>query len=350
MKKPQLTLSIKNKEITNNITHRLSSLRITDNRGITADQLSFSVNDNDGQVELPERGVEIDLSLGFDDGVILQNRFVVDGISYRGAPDQISINASSAHFKSSWTEKQEHSYDLNTFEELFMLVAKRQKTDIDIAESLKQQPLGHYDQTEESDAAFLLRVAKEFDAFVSFKMGKVLVLPMGTGKTLSGRLLPKLIFTRDMVSHFSLEMNDRESYTGVVANWMDYRQAKKSTRSGKNNVAKQQADDAQSVLIGEEGHVKTLRKTYSNKEEANQAAKTEWKNIQRAAAQLTLQLAEGRPDLCPEMPVSISGYKQSLDELEWIISQIEHSLDNNGFVSTLHLEPKVDLEVEKKGT
>ncbi|RUO10301.1 phage late control D family protein, partial [Enterobacter hormaechei] len=49
-----------------------------------------------------------------------------------------------------------------------------------------------------------------------------------------------------------------------------------------------------------------------------------------------------------EMPVKVSGFKQPIDDAEWTITTLTHSVNaDNGFTTTLELEVKIDdLEME----
>ncbi|RUO06478.1 phage late control D family protein, partial [Enterobacter hormaechei] len=49
-----------------------------------------------------------------------------------------------------------------------------------------------------------------------------------------------------------------------------------------------------------------------------------------------------------EMPVKVSGFKQPIDDAEWTITTLTHSVSaDNGFTTTLELEVKIgDLEME----
>ena len=47
------------------VNDRLMSLTLTDNRGFEADSLELTIDDTDGKIALPARGVEISVSLGW---------------------------------------------------------------------------------------------------------------------------------------------------------------------------------------------------------------------------------------------------------------------------------------------
>ena len=89
-------------------------------------------------------------------------------------------------------------------------------------------------------------------------------------------------------------------------------------------------------------------RTYANRSNAERAAKMQWERLQRGVASFSLQLAEGRADLYTEMPVKVSGFKQPIDDAEWTITTLTHTVSpDNGFTTSLELEVKVDdLEME----
>ncbi|ENF7818481.1 phage baseplate assembly protein V [Enterobacter soli] len=91
-----------------------------------------------------------------------------------------------------------------------------------------------------------------------------------------------------------------------------------------------------------------VNRTYANRSNAERAAKTQWERMQRGVASFSLQLAEGRADLYTEMPVKVSGFKGPIDDAEWTISTLTHTVSpDNGFTTSLDLEVKIDeFEIE----
>ncbi|GAB1438938.1 hypothetical protein MASR2M36_16970 [Providencia sp.] len=52
-------------------------------------------------------------------------------------------------------------------------------------------------------------------------------------------------------------------------------------------------------------------------------------------------MAEGRADLYPEMPVTVTGFKPTIDSHQWGISRVVHQIDSHGFITHLELEIKI---------
>ncbi len=101
-------------------------------------------------------------------------------------------------------------------------------------------------------------------------------------------------------------------------------------------------------LIGTDENVLVLNRTYANRTNAERAAKAQWEKLQRGVATFSLQLAEGRAELYTEMPVKVTGFKQPIDDAEWTITTLTHTVSpDNGFTTSMELEVKIDnLEME----
>ena len=92
------------------------------------------------------------------------------------------------------------------------------------------------------------------------------------------------------------------------------------------------------VIIGENDNLKTLRKTYSSESTATKEADAEWERLKRAKQQMELTLAHGNPELFPQMPINLDGWKASIDEVQWQLWEVVHSINGSGFVSRVRLE------------
>lgn len=121
-----------------------------------------------------------------------------------------------------------------------------------------------------------------------------------------------------------------------------------SSRSGTPARNLHQGHYSARYLVGTDENVLVLNRTYANRSNAERAAKMQWERLQRGVASFSLQLAEGRADLYTEMPVKVSGFKQPIDDAEWTITTLTHTVSpDNGFTTSIELEVKIDdLEME----
>lgn len=349
MKQPTYTITIDDKDITSNFDKRLISMQITDNRGLEADTISIDLDDSDGKLELPKRGVQLSVSLGWaNDSVILQNIFTIDECEHAGAPDVLSIRGKSANLRDSLNERREKSYNNKTLGEIVAEIAQRHNLQYRIDKSLDRELVTHINQTNESDASFLTRLCNDYNAAVTLKNGMLIIFIKGLAKTVNGQDIPATIITRKLGDQHRFAIADRNAYTGVKAYWIDYRTPKKqqtkATRKPKSKpkTSNQTDKDENGILVGADGNVKVLRHTYSSKQSAYRAARNEWYKLQRGASQFSITLAEGRPDIYPEMPAEVAGFKKEIDSTLWTITRCTHSLDtSSGYTTFVELEIKL---------
>ena len=364
---PDFMLSVNSKDVTANIRDRLISLTLTDNRGFEADQLDLELDDADGLLAMPVRGAVIKLFLGWKGQALIgKGEFTVDEVEHHGAPDTMTIRARSADFRGSLNSRREVSYHDTTLGEVVKQIAERNKLSPVLADGFAAQAVSHIDQTQETDAAFLTRLATLYGAVAAVKAGKLLFLRPGSGVTASGKPIPQLNITRQDGDRHSFSIADRGAYTGVSASWLHTKDPKpkkvkvkrkpkeKHLRALEHPAAKKKKAAAKTpeakegdYLAGTEDNVFALTTVYATKAAAMRAAKAKWDKLQRGVAEFSLMLAMGRADLFPETPVKVSGFKAVIDAQPWLISKVTHSLSGSGYTTALEFEVLLsDVEYE----
>ena len=136
----------------------------------------------------------------------------------KGAPDVVTIRARSADFRGTLNSRREGSWHDTTLGTIVEAIASRNKLEASVAPSLAGIKIPHIDQSQESDAKFLTRLAERNGGEVSVKMGKLLFLKAGRGVTASGKKIPQVIITRSDGDRHHFAIADRGAYTGVTAN------------------------------------------------------------------------------------------------------------------------------------
>ncbi len=329
------------------LDEKLISLELTDNRGFNADELTISVDDSQGDIALPPRGAELSVSLGWQgEPLIYKGIYIVDEVSHSGPPDRIDITARSADFRDEFNVKREVSWHDVTVERIVSAIAHRYKLKPIISEQLMSAEIDHADQTQESDMSFLTRMADILGAIATVKNGCLLFILPGGGVSANGKALPEFAITRSSGDRHSFRIADRDAYTGVQAYWLDLDFGKKkkvTVRKRKKTAEKKPRSSSREgdYIAGEDGNVFVLRTTYSSEIAAQRAAAAKWQQLQRGAAEFNLTLAYGRADLYPEMHGTLTGFKEAIDNQDWIIAKATHSIDDNGFQTRLELEAKI---------
>lgn len=333
-KKPDYQILIDGEDISARIKPRLNSLTLIDKRGFEADTVDVTLEDTDGLLALPRRGAQMQILIGWtNEGLVDKGLYTIDEVEHSGTPDQMTIRGKSADVHSEFQKLREESWHNQPLLTILETIAQRNDLELVADAELSSDPIEHLDQQNESDAALLTRLAQDYDAFATVKQRKLLFMSAAQAKTVSGEPLPKLTITRKSGDSHRFSIADRNAYTGVVAYWHDEKSGERKTVE----VDGEEKGDRE-FLAGEAGNVKTLRHVYANARNAQRAAQSAWEKIQRGVASFSITLAEGQPSAFPEMPVEVIGWKPEIDQAEWIITQIDHSLSDSGLVSTLQLE------------
>ncbi|MCU5775870.1 phage late control D family protein [Erwiniaceae bacterium BAC15a-03b] len=354
---PDFMLTVNAKDITTSIRPRLISLTLTDNRGFEADQLDIELDDTDGLLSLPERGAVVALHLGWKGASLIgKGDFTVDEVEHHGAPDTLTIRARSADFRGSLNSRREVSYHDTTLGEILKQVAARNKLTAMPAAGLAEIKISHIDQTQETDAKFLTRLATLNGAIAAIKSGRLLFIKPGSAVTASGKPIPQMTITRKDGDRHSFSIADRGAYTGVTASWLHTKEPKpkkvklqrkkkeqhlralQHPKAKKAKTSKEPEAREGDYLAGSEDNVFALTTVFSTKAAAMRAAQSKWEKLQRGVAEFSLTLAMGRADLFPETPLTVSGFKSVIDAQPWIISKVTHNLGDNGYTTTLNLE------------
>lgn len=306
---------------------RLISLGLTDKRGSDADQLDLVIDDSDGGVELPPTGATIRVSLGWRSGpdvtagLVDMGTYIVDDVGHSGPPDQITIRARAADFTGAMRVRRERSWHGTTLGAIVADIAKTHGLKPRCAAPLASIAITAKAQSRESDLAFLRRLGRDHDAVATIKDGNLILKPIGDRATVSGKALPAVTIRRRDGDRHDYQVQKQEEATGVSADWHDRASAKKKT-----------------VTAGKAEGARKLSRTYASEADARAAAKAEAGRASRQPRTLSLSLALGRPDLKPETPITVSGFKATIDAQRWILAEVTHTLGDRGFATGLKLE------------
>ena len=321
---PAYVLTIGGRDITPRMAGLLMSLTLTETRGDEADQLDIKLDDSSGRVAIPPRGERIALRLGWQGRPLIdKGEFIVDEAEHSGAPDVLTIRARAADLRRDMRTRREASYHQQTLGDVVTAIANRHGLRPHIAPELARISVPHVDQTHESDLNFLTRLGRRHDATATIKKGALIFQRINSRTTASGGALRAVEITRQSGDQHRFHEADRDSYTGVRAEWQDNRRAAK-----------------RGVVAGEGERVKKLRDIYGSEQDAMAAARAEKQRIDRGTATLELTLAYARPDIAPQSPATVTGWgKPQIDAARWLVKSCTHNLEaGQGFTTAIELE------------
>ncbi|WP_267382215.1 MULTISPECIES: contractile injection system protein, VgrG/Pvc8 family [unclassified Sphingomonas] len=314
-------------DITAKVRPRLVSLTLSEKRGGEADQLDLVLDDTDGLLALPAIGAVLKLQLGWKQGsdvstgLVDKGSFTVDEVQHAGPPDQVTIRARSADFTGALKVRREQSWHATTLGAIVNEIAGRQKLTPRCAATLAGIAIDGQHQSRESDMALLRRLGREHDAVATIKGGALILAPIGTGTTASGKPLPALALSRRAGDTHTYRVAKREAAEGISAGWHDRKGARR-----------------QFVTVGKADGAKKLSRTYANEADARAAAQAAKGRAEREPVSLDWTLALGRADIYPEQKASVSGFKAAIDAVAWVLTEVTHRLDQGGFKTAVKLE------------
>lgn len=358
---PQAELTIDGRRFGTQAMSRIISISLTDKRGFEADELTIELDDLDGTIAIPKTGSKITLKLGYQEtGLVEKGEYLVSEFTASGSPDRLSITARAADLAEALAEQVEKSWHKQTLYQIIETIAKKHKYEYIISKDYQNQKIEHIDQTNESDASFMSRLAEQYDAIATVKNGKLLFIPAGESQTASGQPILPTTITRASGDSHSFTYSSSNSYQAVRAYYTDKKTGQKKevivnkdnaypnkkttqqtkTVKGKTFKSKKKENDNQKVNTDGQ-KIKTLRHLYATESGAWSGARGAFKKIQRGVAEFSITLAVGRPDLYPETPAVVKGFKPEIDAEAWLITEVSHKIDSGGYTAGIQFEARI---------
>jgi len=333
LSKAQWKVTLDGRDLTELLDPLLISLSITEKRSEAADQLDLVLNDAAGTLEIPPDGARLHVSMGWARGsglpigLIDKGEFKVDEANFGGPPDVITIRARSADFTDAFRVRRERGFVGRSVKDVLGAIAADNGLSISVDGALGSKTIPALGSGAKSDGALLTALGKRFDAVATIKAGTLIFAPIGSGKTASGKPLPAIAIARRETGKVEYARVARAKYDGVEAVWHN-----------KAGAARQTVQHGHKG----EGRAKRIRKVYASEADAKQAAEAEETRMSRRVATMKVPLSYGRPEIYPETPVTLSGFKPEINARTWLVESATHTMDGRGGLST-----DLDLEAQR---
>ena len=317
--KPCFSVIANETDITSIISDLYEYISITDGTGYESDTCEISlIDDPIRPIELPKKGAELRISMGYDLAMVDMGLFIVSEVSLSGPPEKMVIRGravpqlTSKNGITSLASQKTRSWPKDTtISAVVSKIAKEHGLDSLVSEAVAQIKLPHFDQSDESDLNFLLRIAKRYDAVCKPAGGKLLFVKRGDID------LPTLTLAKEEVSDWEMTSSTSDSAGTVIAYWHDKKGAKKHE-----------------VKIGDGEPVKRLRHIYQDAKSAQSAAQASLDQARRSEEKLSLSLP-GNPEISAEKPLTLIHFRDGIAG-DWVIEQCTHSIDKEaGFKTTV---------------
>ncbi len=313
-----IRLTLDGIDLADKVNPRLVELTLTEKRNGEADELSVTLQNADGKLEIPEPGKVLTLALGWLSGpdvpvgLVEKGRFTVDEVEASGPPDQVQITARSADLNGDYRKRRTQVWKDTTLGAVLQAIAGRHGITAQVHPDLSGKPIASLDQHGKSDMVFVKDLGSRYDALATWKDRKLIFMPIGAPTTASGKSLGTLTLTKRDGWSWRFTHTQRDEYDGAEATWHDQDTGKRETHStgGKNS--------------------KRLKRTYSSEADAQQATQAESAKRKRGAYGFEYDLAIADTRLETNRRVSLSGWAPKVDGIRWLIASIETSMRAQG--------------------
>lgn len=317
--KPSFSVVANGNDISSVIYQLFESITVTDKTGIESDSCEISlIDDPTNPIEMPVKGAELKVSMGYDGELQNMGLFIVDEVELSGPPDKMiircraAVQTESKTGKTSLQTQKSRVWDKDiTVEGVVLKIATEHNLEHLVSDSLKSVKLPQITQSDESDLSFLMRLSKRYDAVCKPAGGKLLFVKRGEID------LGKVELTRYQVSNWTMTSSSRDSAGTVITYWHEKNKAKKIE-----------------MKLGEGEPVRRLRHTYLDEKSARAAAQSALDSSKRNEVKVSIELP-GDPLLSAEAKLSLSSFRSGIDG-DWLIDSVTHAIDKTtGFMSSL---------------
>ncbi len=330
--KPDYRLVANDRDITDLIRAHFVNLSVSDSAGIESDTLDITLSDV-GVIHWPGKGAKLDFWLGYTGRLAYKGQFYVDELDHNGPPDQIVIHAKATDMRRLSSIRKSRDWSGQTIQQIIATMATEQG--LIPAVSAVFQPLSRDNlvQLNESDLHFLSRLARDVDAVAKAKAGRLLFVEQGVARTAGGHEMPLITVDRQDCAGHGYQERGRNEYARVAAGyyeWVTYtsRWYYYGTRTYRRRKYSR-------VYVGaSRGRTKYVAGYFESKEAATRAAQAEFNRMGREESTLSIELAQGNPGLMAEMRLKVSGFRNRISELDWIVADVSHTLDSSGGLSS----------------
>lgn len=361
--KPAFKVELDGVDVTDSIGDRLIALRTTDYAGQQTDTVEIELDDRDQRIPAPPSGATMSVALGYE-GMPLQlvGVFIVDEVEFSDGPRGMVVKglgaaeggptegltgggggggqvqqAGAPSLPPAGTKKPNTGAggDLSGARDYIKLrrtqdwhnppypdllsiartIAGRNQLALEVKGDVPKIPNRHEDQTNESDANFMTRLADRFGLVIKPVDGRLLVTTRGDGAV--GK---NVNIKREDCESWRARVKERARYKVVRAKYLD-------RKSRKEKLVDAKAKDS-----GGTGSTFELPELHHTKEDAERAAQAKVRGLTSGVFGIDLVL-RGTPTLTAEGTVTLSGFREEVDET-WVIRSVSHQITGRAVFTT----------------
>lgn len=315
---PGWRIDINGKAANPEFQNRLISIAVNDEAGVVSDSVEIEL-DAVGDIDPPPVGSEIRVWLGYEPQPTYMGRFKISSWSLAGPLAVIRVVATAAELTTAIKAQKDRDFHEMTLGEIVEKIAGEHGLGVAMDAALAARPIEHIDQQDESDMAFLTRLAKRNGATFKVGDGKIIFTAKGSRTLPDGKPKPRIAVKASDISSWEAYADERGGFKSVATKY--YNKSK-----GKYVL----------VTAGSGAPALRIRALYATEAEAKAAAEAKLGDLTRG--RLTVEISgQGNPDLFAEGLVGLAGFPAGLDG-DYLAKSVRHSYSSSGFTTEATLE------------
>lgn len=309
---PKITVTVDGAPVPGLFFERLISLVITDREGIRSDMVEMTFDDAPPHFAPPRRGAVVAVTISARGAAGFVGSYVVDRVDMACLPYTLTVRGHSADYRSAMKTTKTRHWDGQTVGNIVRQIAGEHRLAPKVSEAVSGHLYPWIGQQEETDLAFLERLAARHGALFTIKAGVLLWLRRGAGETADGTSMPPAVILPGALIEGSCRVSetDVDRFATVTAHWQD------SAGAARRSVTVEGDPD------GAGDHV--LAAPLSSEAEARAAAEAAAQEMRRGVTEMSCTVA-GHPGLMAGQPVIFRGLRPSVDGREFILETVRHA-------------------------
>lgn len=316
-------------DITAVIRQRLLKLTVQDSAGEDSDTVTIELDNRDGRVRLPATGAELRVYMGAPGALTFMGSYQVDELEEPLDDEALVIHGKAAKMMGKIKEPRDRTFDNVTLGALVGKIAAAHGYTPAVSPKLAGHVFKHIDQRAESDMNLLTRLARDLGAVAKPVGGRLVVVPKGEAKTVSGRALPAVVISDSKNSSGRVTIQERNDYSSSVAYWFNEAEQRKvpavaALVAGAVAVYEPAADASQADkdAAATQGPRYIIRRTYTDQKSAQEAAVAKLKGLLRGKSSMSITRPL-TPAIRAEGRLVVTGHRASANR-EWQVESVTH--------------------------
>lgn len=227
MAKADYRITANDADITAMIRKRFIKLTLQDSAGEDSDTVAIELDNRDNLIRLPSTGAELKVWIGAPGALVYKGAYQVDELEEPLDDQALVIHGKAAKMLGGIKAPRDATFDGITFGDLVAKMAKEHGYTPAVSKAVADHVFTHIDQRAESDMNLLTRLARELGAVAKPVGGRLVVVPKGEAKSVTGNALAVVVIDDPHNSSGRVTIQERNDYQSAVAYWFSEAEQRK---------------------------------------------------------------------------------------------------------------------------